>query len=78
MTKIEVDQFGFRVGSQRSKAAALYVHGATSEEVKVLTGHPQLTMLAELEAKGFTIIKSRVRVSKNRPHLRYQIKPKEP
>jgi hypothetical protein len=75
--KIDLDQFGFRCGSLRSQAAALYSQGATREYVTSQLGDPQLRVIAELEHKGFVIKKTRIRIGKSRPHIKYTILPKE-
>jgi hypothetical protein len=71
--KIELDKYGFRIGSLKSRAADLYSYGATREEVTAALGSTQLKVLTELESKGFVIHKKRIRVGKNRPHYRYTI-----
>lgn len=53
----KLDQFGFRLGSKRAKAAALYASkaGATLAEAKAKAGSPQYNVLTELENKGYRI-----------------------
>lgn len=55
----EKDKWGFRDGSLKSKAAALYAakKGATLEEVKEALGSVQLNLLKDLEAKGHKVKK---------------------
>jgi hypothetical protein len=50
---VEKDVFGFRKGSKKSQAAALYnsKKGATLAEVKEKTGSSQLNLLTELEGR---------------------------
>jgi hypothetical protein len=75
---IPADQYGFKVGSLRSQAAILYTYGATREYVKLRLGSTQLNVLAELEARGFKIQKTRIRVKGYAcPHIQYKIIPKE-
>lgn len=74
--KLDLDQFGYRVGSAKSNAAALYVVGATRKEIKDKLGTDQYNVLLELEQQGYIITKKRVRIGKNRPHLRYTISTK--
>jgi hypothetical protein len=75
---IPVDQYGFKVGSLRSKAAALYTFGATREYVKLRLGSTQLNVLSELESKGYKILKTRVREKGyGCPHIQYKVIPKE-
>lgn len=72
-SKLPLDCYGFREGSLRSKAASLYAKGATREEVKAQIGVTHLVVLAELEAKGYTIIKKKIKVGKGRRQYRYTI-----
>lgn len=53
----KLDQYGFRLGSKKSKAAAMYgsKHGATLSETKAKTGSTQYNVLTELEEKGYKI-----------------------
>jgi sRNA-binding protein len=53
----KLDAFGYREGSVKSKAAAIYASkkGATVDEVKKATGSVQLNLLKELEADGFKV-----------------------
>ena len=54
----KVDQFGFRVGTQVSEAAAMFAQGATMREVKEAVGRTCYTMLHKLKKKGHKIIKT--------------------
>lgn len=74
---VGLDEYGFKAGSLRSQAASLYAKGATREAVKAALGVTMLNVLTELEQRGFEITRKRVRVGKSRPHIQYQIKPKE-
>lgn len=51
------DAFGFREGSLKSKAAAMYAakKGATLEEVKAALGSVQLNLLKDLEGRNFKV-----------------------
>lgn len=53
----KLDQFGLRLHSKKSKAAAMYAskRGATLEETKKATGSVQYNVLSELESKGHKI-----------------------
>lgn len=54
---IERDGYGFKAGTLRSKAAAMYgsKEGATIEEVKKATGGLQLNLLKTLEKQGWKV-----------------------
>jgi len=67
------DKFGFIAGSLKSKAVAMYEQGATRLAVEKATGYARLVVLQELKAMGYTIIKKKVRIGKNRPHYLYTI-----
>lgn len=67
------DKYGYKLGSLRSKAAALYAQGATREDVKSHLGKTCLAVLTELKKAGWVIIKTRVRVGANRVHYHYRI-----
>jgi len=57
-SKVQLDKYGLKVGSLRSKAAALYASkkGATLQEVsEKLDSSTQFNVLKELEKKGFTV-----------------------
>lgn len=53
----KLDAFGFREGTIKSKAAALYADkgGATLAEVKAKTSSTQLNLLKECEGHGHTV-----------------------
>ncbi len=73
--KVPLDRFGFREGSVKSKAAAMYADGkgATLAEVKEALGSVQLNLLKELEGKGFTVTKKREAQEGQRPSTRYKL-----
>lgn len=74
----ELDQYGFRVGSERSKAAAIYSQGATRDDVIAQLGNPHMKVLSFVKLRGFTVKRERIRVPKrSAPHYRYTILPKE-
>lgn len=73
---IPPDQFGFRTGSLKSKAAAMYASkkGATLAEVKAMLNSSQFNLLSELEArKGITIERTQVEGAGPRKVTRYRI-----
>jgi hypothetical protein len=57
--KAAVDQFGYRVGSIKSQAAAMYAskRGATLAEVKAKLNSVQLNLLTDVATKGFKVSK---------------------
>lgn len=71
----KLDQFGFRTGTMKSKAAAMYAskRGATLAEVKAELNSTQFNLLTELEAKGFEIIKRSEDGEGKRKITRYKI-----
>lgn len=76
-SKVDKDQFGFRKGSAKSEAAALYARksGATLAEVKEKLGSVQLNVLVALEAEGRTVNKIKEERKGQRPATRYFLKP---
>ena len=73
------DQFGFRKGSAKSDAAALYARksGATLAEVKEKLGSVQLNVLVGLEAEGYKVDKKKeARGEGQRAVTRYRLFPK--
>jgi hypothetical protein len=68
-----LDDFGFRKGTIRSKAAAMYssARGATIMEVKAKLGSVQYNMLLSLEQKGFKLIRKEIDGLGNRPATRF-------
>lgn len=77
MTKL--DQFGFRKGSIKSQAAAMYAKGkgATLAEVREALGSVQFNLLTELEGNGFKVDKVPAKGETGRGVHRYKIHPKE-
>ena len=69
----DLDEFGFRRSSLKSKAAAMYRQGATRLQVHEALGEPMLNVLSEVEAMGYKIVRKKVRIGFNRPHYRYTI-----
>jgi hypothetical protein len=71
----KLDQFGYRKGSIRSKAAALYARkrGATLAEVKELVGSVQFNLLTEQRDRGNKISNTK-EVRNNRTVKRYFLK----
>jgi hypothetical protein len=76
--KVELDKFGYRKGSLRSQAAALYStgKGATLGEVKEKLGSVQLNVLTELEGKGYKVTKTKEAGDGPRQVTRYHLKSK--
>lgn len=68
-----LDDFGFRKGTIRSKAAAMYssARGATIMEVKAKLGSVQYNMLINLEQNGFKLIRKEIDGLGNRPATRF-------
>lgn len=58
-SKVALDDFGFRVGSIKSQAAAMYASkkGATLAEVKAKLDSVQLNLLTTLEGEGYKVKK---------------------
>ena len=73
--KVELDEFGYRKGSLKSKAAAQYSlkRGATLAEVKEKLGSVQLNVLTELEGKGYKVTKSKEAGDGPRQVTRYRL-----
>jgi len=71
----KVDRYGFREGTARSIAAAMYSapKGATLAEVKAKTGTVQYNILNELRAKGYKVTTKEVAGQANRPATRYHL-----
>lgn len=68
-----LDDFGFRKGTIRSKAAAMYssAKGATIMEVKAKLGSVQYNMLINLEQNGFKLVRKEIDGLGNRPATRF-------
>jgi hypothetical protein len=69
--------FGFPVGTKKNAAAAMYLsaQGATTEEVIQKVGDTKLNLLKEVEARGYSVMKSKVRSARgttvtSRPYAR--------
>jgi hypothetical protein len=75
----KLDAFGFRKGSIKSKAAAMYAKGkgATLAEVREALGSVQFNLLTELEKGGFTVEKNHAKGDTGRGVTRYKIHAKE-
>jgi hypothetical protein len=71
----ERDQFGFRKGSKKSQAAALYAtkKGATLNEVKEKTGSSQLNLLTELKNRKMKVLTSKEKGTGKKQVTRYKI-----
>lgn len=74
----KLDRFGFRKGSLKSQAAAMYSSrkGATLAEVKEALESTQFNLLTELEAAGFEIEKTPIKGNGPRKITRYRVIPK--
>ena len=74
----KLDAYGFRKGTIKSKAAAMYAKGkgATLAEIKEALGSVQFNLLTELEGNGFTIGKTEAKNDAGRPVTRYKINAK--
>lgn len=70
----KLDQFGLRLGSIKSQAAALYAkgRGATLTEVRDTVGSTQFNVLSELEGRGYKLERSKAK-GDVRPVTRYRI-----
>ncbi len=70
-----LDQFGFRAGSLKAKAAALYASkdGATLAEVRDALNSSQFNLLTELEKRKYKILRSQVPGAGPRKVTRYKI-----
>lgn len=70
-----LDAFGFRKGTIKSNAAALYAKGkgATLAEVKEKLKSAQFNLLTEVETRGFTVEKNFVKNTNGRKVTRYHI-----
>ena len=70
-----VDRFGFRIGSKKSQAAAMYAakNGATLAEVKDALKSSQFNLLLELEGKKVKIDRTKVPGPGARQVTRYHI-----
>lgn len=71
--KAELDAYGYREGSLKSKAAAMYASkkGATLDEVKDALGSVQLNLLKDLEGRKFKVRREKEEGSGARKVTRY-------
>ena len=71
----KLDQFGFRLGSKKSKAAAMYgsKNGATLAETKKKFGSAQYNVLSELMGKGFKIKRTVATSEEGRKNTRFYL-----
>jgi hypothetical protein len=70
----KLDEYGFRKGTIKSNAAAMYKKGATLAEVREAVGSVQFNLLTELKNNGFDIKQSVVKgVSGARDATKYKI-----
>lgn len=78
VTKTPLDEYGYREGSLKSQAAAMYgsKKGATLEEVKAKLKSVQLNLLTDLEAKGFKVSKVKEDGDGKRQVTRYFLRAK--
>jgi hypothetical protein len=69
------DQFGFRLGTLKSRAAIMYAGkgGATLEEVRLALKSTQFNLLTELEEKGFKIDRTPTTGENDRKITKYHI-----
>jgi hypothetical protein len=76
--KVDKDAWGFRKGSAKSKAVAMYTRksGATLEEVKAVVGSVQLNVLNKLEEDGAKIKRVKEQRDGQRPVTRYYLQTK--
>jgi hypothetical protein len=74
----EKDAYGFRKGSAKSKAVALFArkNGATLEECKEAIGSVQLNALVALEEQGYTVERKKEAREGARSVTRYILKAK--
>ena len=72
----EKDQYGFRKGSMKSKAIAMYArkNGATLDEVKAALGSVQLNALTSLEENGAKVERIKEERKGQRSVTRYILK----
>lgn len=76
---VKKDKWGFREGSAKSKAVALYAAkgGATLAEVKAAVGSVQLNVLNGLEELGHTVDRKKEVREGARPVTRYKLTAKK-
>lgn len=71
----KLDQYGFRKGTLKSRAAAMYASkkGATLAEVKAALDSTQFNLLTQLEEQGFTVERTQVDGDGPRKVTRYKL-----
>jgi hypothetical protein len=71
----KLDQFGFRLGTIKAQAAAMYASkkGATLGEVKEKLESAQFNLLTEVAEKGFKVLRSESQGDSGRKVTRYTI-----
>lgn len=71
----KLDQFGFRLGTLKAKAAAMYAgkKGATLGDVKQALKSTQFNVLTELENKGYKVERTPVGGFNDRKVTRYHV-----
>src|ERR1700721_3245921 len=75
----KLDAYGFRLGTIKAKAAAMYAKGkgATLADVKEALGSVQFNLLTEVKERGFTVEEADVKGPTGRIVTRYKIVAKE-
>ena len=70
-----LDAYGYREGSKKSLAAAMYASkkGATLEEVKAELGSVQLNLLKDCEKQGFKVERTKENGTGKRQITRYHL-----
>jgi hypothetical protein len=70
-----VDSFGFRKGSLKSRAAAMYAskRGATLNEIKTKLKSTQFNVLNQLRKQGYKVKKAKEKGVANRQATRYSV-----
>jgi len=71
----KLDAFGFRLGTKKAMAAAMYAKkpGATLSEVKKAVGTPQFNVLTEMDKRGFVIERTPVSGPTGKKVLRFHV-----
>lgn len=75
----KLDAYGFRLGSLKAKAAAMYASktGATLSEVRDALNSTQFNLLNEVKERGWVVEEKSEDSTGKRRHIRYFIKPKK-
>ncbi|HET9285744.1 MAG TPA: hypothetical protein VFR24_27655 [Candidatus Angelobacter sp.] len=78
-TSSKLDEWGYRPGSLKSRAAEMYAReqGATLEEVKSALNSVQLNLLKDLEGRGFPVRREKEDGKGGRKVTRYFLGHKE-